>query len=141
MSEGRGSHPPAWAAKYIGLPYMAPGRSSQGLNCWGLVRMVLEEQAGIVLPSYRGTRDTEAEFRRAIIGSDWMKAMPPQAFDVMLMVTPTGPCRAAPMHVGVMVTPRIVLHVDEGMTSCMVSAAHPTVMGRFHGYYRHISRA
>ena len=36
---------PEWANNYIGIPFSEK-------NCWGLFRLIFEEQRGIVLPSY-----------------------------------------------------------------------------------------
>lgn len=132
---------PLWASKYVGLPYKAGGRHAGGIDCWGLVRLVLATEIGVELPVHGVTRDVEAAMQRAMRSADWIKVDRGQEFDVMMMVTPTGPGRSAPLHVGVMVSPRLVLHVDEGLRSCIVGVGHPTIQGRFHGYYRHISRA
>ena len=43
---------PYWAGHYIGLPFLEHGRSIRGLDCWGLVRLVLHEQFDVCLPSY-----------------------------------------------------------------------------------------
>ena len=43
---------PEWAAKYIGIPFEYRGRSVQGADCWGIVRMIYKEVFSIKLPDY-----------------------------------------------------------------------------------------
>ena len=55
---------PAWAAQYLNIPFAEHGRSRDGLDCYGLVRLVYQEQRGIELPSYTegyATTDDGAE--------------------------------------------------------------------------------
>lgn len=54
---------PSWSAHYLNIPFVERGRSRYGVDCYGLVRMVYQEQRGIELPDYTEgyttTTDTE----------------------------------------------------------------------------------
>ena len=40
-----------WSAGYVGLPWLDGGRSADGADCWGLVRLVYERELGNALPT------------------------------------------------------------------------------------------
>lgn len=42
----------SWAAKYIGILFVEHGRTREGCDCWGLLRLVYREEFGIELPGY-----------------------------------------------------------------------------------------
>jgi hypothetical protein len=46
-----------WANTYVGLPWKERGRDRGGIDCFGLVRLVLIEQRGVRLPSFAGDYD------------------------------------------------------------------------------------
>lgn len=43
-----------WATRFIGLPYLPGGRERDGVDCWGLLRLVYWEERHILLPSLPG---------------------------------------------------------------------------------------
>lgn len=49
------NEPPAWADAYVGLPWKNGGRARDGLDCWGLARLVAAERFGAELPAYDTT--------------------------------------------------------------------------------------
>lgn len=52
--------------RYLDIPYKDGGRDWDGCDCWGLVRLILAEERGIVLPSFSDVTDLSSflEVRR-----------------------------------------------------------------------------
>jgi len=149
------NQPPAWVAGYIGIPFLDLGRDRHGCDCWGLVRLVLAEQAGLELPSlatsYRseanaaGVGDVvEAERRsgawqRINVGEE-------QPFDLVEM---SGAARVAgsgwvfgPLHVGVVVTSGWLLHVERGTAAVLARYREDqAIRRRVLGFWRHTADA
>ena len=99
--------------QYVGLPYRDKGRDRSGLDCWGLLRLVYHEQAGIALPSYAEDYVT-AEDRQAIADliagrrQPWSEVAEEtvKPLDGLLM------CHAGlERHIGIVVRRGLVLHV------------------------------
>lgn len=130
---------PFWAGHYIGLPFADHGRSRSGLDCWGLVRLVMAEQFGIALPSF----DTEYRFaadapqvgalvRREIPRWDEVPAGEERLGDIVV-----ARLRGHPMHVGLVLGDRRMLHVERGINSAIEPYAGPRWGARLHGFYRY----
>lgn len=70
---------PAWSAQYLNLPFLERGRSRQGIDCYGLVRLVYQEQRGIELPTYTESyattqdRDEIAALCRGEVARQWQE--------------------------------------------------------------------
>ena len=106
--------------RYVGLPYKDKGRGPDGYDCWGLVRLVFSEQAGITLPSYvddyvtaedhQATADLIAGRMEPWFEIDEKRVRP---LDGVLM-TRCGVER----HMGLVVKRGYVLHIlpDEGLS-------------------------
>lgn len=71
-----------WATQYIGLPYKAGGRERDGIDCWGLLRLVYREQLGIALPELPGlVADCNSMISRenfALCAENWAVLPQPQ---------------------------------------------------------------
>ena len=125
------THPPSWVAGYVGIPFVDLGRNRAGCDCWGLVRLVLAEQGGIDLPSLATCYGSEAnpagvgdaiEAERRSGAWDRIDAGGEVPFDVVEMSgaarTPAG-WVFGPLHVGVVVTPGWLLHVERGTAAVL----------------------
>lgn len=102
-----------WWNDYLGLPYARLGRTRDGLDCWGLVRMVYAEQFGVDLPSldYDSEVETAAD-ALALARESWGRAEVAQAGDVVQFRV-----LGQETHVGLITRPGYFLHVREGQES------------------------
>ena len=44
---------PDWVSAYVGLPFKEGGRNRYGLDCYGLLRLVINERFGLMTPVRR----------------------------------------------------------------------------------------
>lgn len=108
---------PAWAADYIGLPFREKGRDRDGVDCWGLVRLVLAEQFGLKVPSYSEDYD-EARPGPALAdliereARAWVKVLggSERAGDVVVLRV-----NGRPFHVGMVLARPWMMHVEAGL--------------------------
>lgn len=137
---------PAWVADYIGIPYRALGRARDGLDCWGLVRLVYAEQKGIALPAYDGrgfsggrgtaTRASVADTAALVAEAQrtsWREVPRASAavLDVVLLRV-----HGQPIHVGVVVAPGAMLHSLAGHDSAVERLDGMAWANRLMGFWR-----
>ncbi|WP_291299285.1 NlpC/P60 family protein [Elioraea sp.] len=130
---------PAWAAEYVGLPFAECGRDRSGCDCWGLVRLVLAEVFDAEVPSYLGGYAHTAD-RQAVAATvaralpDWTPVLgvPERAGDVALFRL-----MGQPTHVGLVVAPGWMLHVERGTNSALDRLDGMRWASRRIGLYRH----
>jgi cell wall-associated NlpC family hydrolase len=130
---------PIWAGHYIGLPFKDHGRDRAGLDCWGLVRLVMSEQFSRALPSftqeYRRTTqvdDIGKLIEREIPSWDALAPGEEEKGDVIVLRI-----RGRPMHVGLVLGDRHMLHVECGVNSVIERYTGPRWADRIFGFYRY----
>lgn len=134
-----------WADQYVGLPFRDGGREKPYLDCWGLVRVVYLDRLGIELPDFPGLDHAGSStilqcVDKSINGGPWFKVDRAGPFDVALMLghyTVDGITRAAPIHVGVCIDHKWLLHTEKSSNAVCVAMDSFTISRRILGYYRH----
>lgn len=130
---------PFWAGHYIGLPFRDHGRDRSGVDCWGLVRLVMSEQFGIALPSFSAEYRHTAEkssiaplIEREIPKFEGVGAGEERLGDIVVLRL-----RGAPMHVGLVLGDGQMLHAEEGIDSGIDRYRGPRWQNRIFGFYRY----
>lgn len=123
------------AARYVGIPFIEGGRSLEGCDCYGLVRLVLAAEFGINLPEMAPYSDMDARKTAGMIDQarpevEGRTVLAPHDGDVVIMRY-----HGLPSHVGVFIGGRI-LHTERGTGSVLESATSPRIAGRITEYYR-----
>ncbi len=130
---------PIWLGHYIGLPFKEHGREKDGLDCWGLVRLVLAEQFGFHVPSYSGeySRTSDSIAISHLIrreSADWraVERGDENLGDVIVMRM-----RGQPMHVGLVAGDGQMLHVERGVNSALERYTGARWASRIEAVYRY----
>lgn len=130
---------PAWLGQYVGLPYCAGGETRAGVDCWGLLALVWREQFGRELPPYRGPlwhigadansiADAAQAHASAFVG---INPEAEQIGDGLLLRIGAGP-----LHIGMVVGSRCMLHAQESTLSCVERYDSVHWRRRWLGFYR-----
>lgn len=145
--------PPAWAARFVGIPFKERGRGRDGADCWYFVHLVLKEQFGLHVPTYDGVGWVEGGDREALARfmaerrSEWRPIAEgaERPGDVILLRV-----FGQPIHVGVVAAPPLMLHCEQGTDSCLAfyerrpwrfRLADGRWVTRIEGFFRHASVA
>ena len=104
--------------QYVGLPYKPRGIDRNGLDCWGLVRLVLDEQFNIKIPEISYNLKKELREMNPHIKGIKLKEIDlkdASAGDVVRMVGYRDQ-REHNLHVGIFINHRYILHSENELT-------------------------
>lgn len=133
----------AWINDYIGLPYLSRGRTRDGVDCLGLVILVLHDVFGVEIANYLDEYD-DAEDVAAngpafeASATTWVAVLPgaERPGDVVLLRRGKWPC-----HCGVVVEPGRMLHSERGADAALESYRETIWKKRVVAIYRHCDLA
>lgn len=131
--------------EYVGIPWLERGRTRDGCDCWGLVRIVYKDKWDIELPSYDAEYDTIADraHLKALMDNrseefmkdGWHEIYPGEERPGDGVLMRLG---SYPIHVGIVQSSGRLLHIDFGMaSSALESYKQPKLCKRIVGFYRH----
>lgn len=131
-------------ADFVGLPFADHGRTRDGADCWGGVRMVLSELRGVLLPDYGDGYGHTGDYagigvaiRNGLV-EDFRRVTNPMPFDLIIFAL-----AKKPWHVGLVVEPGRFLHWpqpdDRGNdgSSRIERYTDAKWSRRIEGFYRH----
>lgn len=130
---------PIWAGRYIGLPFKEHGRDATGLDCWGLVRLVLHEQFGYPLPSYTQEYKSPYDVRgvSALIGREAQKWQPVKSGTEKCADVIVLRLRGQPLHTGLVLGDGTMLHIERFIDSAIERYTNSQWRDRIDGFYRY----
>jgi cell wall-associated NlpC family hydrolase len=126
-----------WVKKYIGIPFVSNGRTKDGCDCYGLVRMVLHNEYGITLPEL--SNDYTNALNRAETERLFIEKLPVLAAGKLPGLRERAVVSIAeggrPCHLGIAAGAGYVLHTGVKTGSVCQRVTHPGLRGRIAGYY------
>ena len=131
---------PLQAQPFIGIPYKDEGCGFDGVNCYGLVHLVLKCCCGIVINPYADISALEIDrvneaIAAAVDTPEWLRVIgEPKLYDVALL-------RGAPFLCGIVIAPKILLHVWRAPASIAMAFDDMRIRNRFIAFYRHAELA
>lgn len=136
-----------WTQEYQRVPFVDRGRNHSGFDCYGLVRLILIERAGVpenLLPDYADISAFDAVRIASLMNGGAASEIPwvdvslseARAFDVLVMrrhgSRHTG-------HCGIMIDECQVFHIEEMIDAVCVPVTHYTIAPRIVAVRRHRS--
>jgi len=123
--------------RYAGIPYKHQGRTSDGLDCWGLIKLIYKEMLGIEILdigedypddwSWKGKDLFIENYQK-----QWDRRKVPEVFDVILINNGKGTAN----HAGVMLDKLRFIHCIRA--GVIVSKITDRIwQGRINGYFRY----
>jgi cell wall-associated NlpC family hydrolase len=122
--------------EYIGIPFKSKGRDRNGIDCWGLVRLIYRERLNIELPSYideYGHACSDDVIKVvAAHEKEWAKVGKERTWDLVLLRI-----KGMPRHIGIVIGRKVMIHIWSGIDSCTERYDSLLWRNRILGFYRY----
>lgn len=130
----------SWVNNYIKIPFLEHGRSEQGCDCWGLVKIIYERELGLILPTlldYKDTKDRHgiSSLVEAEKNIQWeqIELGDEKEFDVLIFKILN-----VPTHVGVVYKKNNMIHSEKGKNTYLTDfIKEQHWKKRLYGIFRH----
>jgi cell wall-associated NlpC family hydrolase len=126
-----------WVNKYIGIPFVTNGRTLEGCDCYGLIRLVLLNEYGITMPGLTDDysdalnfSETSRLFSEQLPILTVEKIKEPQEKAIVIMNE-----NGRNAHIGIVAGTGYILHTGRKTDSVCQRATHPALRNRIEGYY------
>ena len=125
-----------WSNNYVGIPFQYKGRTKEGLDCWGLARLIYKNEYDISLPSLSAEyEDSDIERISDLIAQykeGWEAVDSPSEGDIVLFRV-----MGAISHIGVAISSTQFIHAREGYDSAVESFDSSYWKKRIVGYFKY----
>lgn len=125
-----------WSNNYIGIPFKYKGRDTDGIDCWGLARLIYSNEYNISLPSFSeeyAEHDVERiEDLIAQYKEGWESVDKPVEGTLILFKV-----MGTESHVGIAISDTQFIHAREGYDSAIESFNSPYWKRRVVGYFKY----
>jgi len=122
-----------WWLDYVGLPFLSCGRDRQGCDCYGLLRLIYQDQLGVNLPDLLEYDNTQQRHRMndlmkdkpLIIGFEQMEISAVEPLDVLVIRQVGFDC-----HLGIVIGNRKMIHSEAGKEAVIEEFTRPHIAPR-----------
>lgn len=108
-----------WWNKYMYIPFKEKGRDESGADCLGLMRIILKNECGIILPSYDDLYENTIH-KESVSGAIdnvqkelFKTVVAPMPFDIAILRF----C-GLPMHIGIVTKKNFMIHCSKDIGVC-----------------------
>lgn len=120
-----------WVSKYIGLPFEDCANGPDSFDCWGLVRFVMENEFGILLPDL--SYDTSDKNRNRFVDQyrPFFTQLDKPQHGALVLYTPDR----RRTHIGVCIDGTDMLHTMKYQGSVLMPLSSPRIKNGIFGYF------
>lgn len=127
----------SWTQKYVGIPFQSSGREFSGCDCYGLIRLIFQNEYCICLPEFNlyadalNPRETSILFKEYVPVICGTKIQEPEEKAVCLIRTTSGLLS----HVGLYAGDGFIIHTRNKTGAVCERISSPFFTGRIEGWY------